>query len=1006
MDKVLKNYHSIISKATLGSILIDNVGRVVAVNEAFARLVDIKPRTLKQAGSVYKYERFVEAGMSESFKNCIVKNRQIVSEHYYRGKGSSGIFIRVIIVPILSAGNEIAGAWALVDDISHFKKIELDLKASEEKYKSLVEATADGIMIIQDGVYKYLNGSAASMLGLGRQDLVGKQFVDYILPDYRDQIVSRYEVRIAGGDQPDNIVIRVITMRGELRFMELSSARIMYDDRPAVLLFMKDVSDWKIVQDKLDEEREKAQRYLDTAEVIILVLDEKGTVTLINRKGTQVLGYSEQEMLGKNWFDSFLPERMREKSRALFKSFISGEKPVPGNLTGSAIAAGEQEKSIFWYNAILRDETGRITGSIHSGTDITEQKEMQKELSMRAHLLDLATDSIYMLDEQGNFIYINENTWKTRGYERQELMRMNIRDIVAGEGKMKVGQRINEIFVRGEYIFESMHLCKDGSTFPVEIRSRTSMHNEKKCLVNIARDITDRKLADQVLSRSEERFRTILEEMDNGYFELDLHGQYIFANDAMCKILGLNRSDIISKHFSSFIDRGDVKFSEKIKTIINEVVNKGIAVSGLFGTIIKGDGTRRIIGISTSPMKDTGGKISGVRGITRDITDRMKMEQQLLIASKLASIGELAAGVAHEINNPLTAITGFAQLLMAEAALPEQVKKDLEKIYSQSQRAAKIVQNLLTFSRNYSLEKKIINVNDVILKTLDMRSYEHKVNNIDVITELMPGLPGISADENQIQQVILNIIVNAEQSIIAKNRTGIIKITTVIADSKIRIMIADNGSGIAEGLVDRIFDPFFTTKDVGSGTGLGLSVCHGIITKHGGTLNAESVEGSGATFIIQLPVASEEEIKAAEIPVVMQKPGEKSAVTRSVLVVDDEAVIRDILQRILSEKGYEVDSAESGAEGLEQMEKREYDIYLLDIKMPGINGKDLYEAINEHSPHLIDRVIFITGDTITRSTQDFLDSTSRIYLSKPFDFTRLIGSIEDCIKSRETGRII
>jgi CheY-like chemotaxis protein len=171
------------------------------------------------------------------------------------------------------------------------------------------------------------------------------------------------------------------------------------------------------------------------------------------------------------------------------------------------------------------------------------------------------------------------------------------------------------------------------------------------------------------------------------------------------------------------------------------------------------------------------------------------------------------------------------------------------------------------------------------------------------------------------------------------------------------------------------FDPFFTTKKVGSGTGLGLSVCHGIITKHDGTLSAESIEGSGTTFIIELPAASKEEIAVAEVPRITRKVSERSGEKKSILVVDDEVVIRDILQRILSEQEFEVDAAESGSEGLEKMEKREYDTYLLDIKMPGIDGKDLFEAISRNSPHLASRVIFITAIQ--------LPSQHRIFLNLP-----------------------
>jgi PAS domain S-box-containing protein len=654
-----------------------------------------------------------------------------------------------------------------------------------------------------------------------------------------------------------------------------------------------------------------------------------------------------------------------------------------------------EERIIAWRNALLKDDAGRITGVVWSGEDITDRKKIDSELSLRTQLLDLAIDSIYVIDAAGHVVLANEASWRTLGYSETEFLGINITKIVDPKSRTVMAERIKKVFQDGEITYESAHYRKDGSLVPVEVHGRLVVVDGKKLISCIARDMTERKLTEEVLKRSEERFRTILEDMDNGYFELDKKSHYVFVNDAMCKILGYSRADIVAKHFGSFIDQSDEKFVENSRAIMDEAIRTGMTLSGLFGTIVKGDGSRRIIGVSVSPLRDATGNIAGIRGITRDITDRMKMEQQLLMAGKLASIGELAAGVAHEINNPLTAIMGYAQLLAAQDDIPEHIKLDLDKIFNQSQRAARIVQNLLTFARSYSLEKKIIDINELILKSLELRSYEHNVGNIEVTVDLQPGLPGISADENQIQQVLLNIIINAEHAITSKKREGKIKVTTMLDNSMVKIILADDGPGIPRQMLERLFDPFFTTKEVGQGTGLGLSVCHGIVTKHGGRIYAESVEGQGAVFIVELPASREGKAKEQGPPIKLGKGSPKVGISKKILVVDDELVIRDILLRILSEKGYNVESAASGTEGLDKIMNTEYDVYLLDIKMPGVDGRDIYEAISEKFPLLLNRVIFITGDTITRSTLDFLETTGREYLSKPLDFSRLINTIEE-----------
>lgn len=995
---MLKNYGRIISKAPFCSLLIDSNGQYISANIVALQLLGLSGKKLKAGFNLLEYKPFIDAGIDVKLRECMVTGRPSLSEHILPSAKNKRTYILLSLSPVRQKGNKCAGIWIAIDDTTVVRHVEDALKETEDQFRAVIEHAIDGIAIVQDGVYRYANPAFCRIMGVKPEDMTGVSYLTFIDPESRDAVIQRFNDRQAGREVLYPYEVKVRNAAGEIRDIEYSGRFMRFEGKAADLLFVRDITEKKRIENELKNEQRRSQNYLDTAEVILLVLDREGRVVLVNRKGKQVFGYDESEIIGQSWFDLFLIKSNREKARAVYHKYISGELPVASTVVSRIMTAGNKIKYISWHSALLKDDTGNIIGTIHSGTDITRQRQLERQLEMRARLLDLAIDSIYMLDEEGNFRYVNESTCKTRGYTREELIGKNVRELVSDDNKQLADQRIRELLDHGELIFESLHRRKDGTYFPVDVHASRVEIEGRIFLTAIARDISERKLADQVLSRSEERFRTILDEMDNGYFELDSHGYYIFVNDAMCKILGLSRSDIIAKHFSAFVDPADEKFLENI-VYIEQTVSRGDKVSGIFGTIIKGDGTRRIIGISISAMKDHEGRIVGVRGITRDITDRMKMEQQLVIASKLASIGELAAGVAHEINNPLTAITGFAQLLIAEEGLPAQVKQDLEKIYLQSQRAAKIVQNLLTFSRSYQLERQVIDINDLILKTLEMRSYEHRVSNIEVISDLARDLPGVLADENQIQQVMLNVIVNAEQAIIAGRRSGIIKVATSQAGRGVRVTIADNGPGIPQGIIEKIFDPFFTTKAVGSGTGLGLSVCHGIITKHGGTISADSVEGAGATFTIELPAAKEEKMAAAAIPVIPKKAAAGSGRKTGILVVDDEVVIRDILQRILSERGYEVDLAESGAEGLNKMETREYDVYLLDIKMPGIDGRDLFEVVTKNFPYIAGRIIFITGDTITQSTQEFLNSTGRPYLSKPFNFSSLIALIEETIKA-------
>jgi len=237
-----------------------------------------------------------------------------------------------------------------------------------------------------------------------------------------------------------------------------------------------------------------------------------------------------------------------------------------------------------------------------------------------------------------------------------------------------------------------------------------------------------------------------------------------------------------------------------------------------------------------------------------DITERKQMEQQLQLAGRLAAVGELSAGVAHELNNPLAAVQAYAQFLSARDDLDESIKMDVETIYKEAQRATKITENLLSFARRRNIEKEPISINEVLERSLKVYAYRMEVNSIQIMRELNPDLPMIRADSNQIQQVFTNIIINAEQAMMEAHGTGKLIIKTGITGDMIRIEFTDNGPGILQNNLKAIFDPFFTTKGVGKGTGLGLSICYGIVQEHGGHLYCESKPGKGATFIVALPV--------------------------------------------------------------------------------------------------------------------------------------------------------
>jgi signal transduction histidine kinase len=258
-----------------------------------------------------------------------------------------------------------------------------------------------------------------------------------------------------------------------------------------------------------------------------------------------------------------------------------------------------------------------------------------------------------------------------------------------------------------------------------------------------------------------------------------------------------------------------------------------------------------------------------LRDVTNDKQmeeEKRRLEEQIQLAGRLAAVGELAAGVAHELNNPIAAIQGFAQLLKGRKNLDATINRDLETIYKESQRASKITQNLLAFARKHEPEKSFISLNEALEKTLELRAHQMEVNNIELVVELAPDLPKTMGDFHQMQQVFMNIINNAEQAMVEAHGKGQLVVQTRRVGRMIQMTFTDNGPGISEENLEKVFDPFFTTKEVGKGTGLGLSICYGLVQAHGGRIYAKSKLGEGTTFVVEIPIVSEKQpISAADL---------------------------------------------------------------------------------------------------------------------------------------------
>jgi two-component system, NtrC family, sensor kinase len=710
-------------------------------------------------------------------------------------------------------------------------------------------------------------------------------------------------------------------------------------------------------------------------------LDTDTKVVQANEGFERIFGYSLEEIKGRAIKELIVPKDRIEETSAVSRTVSNGQvfrkEFVRIRKDGSPI-----DVSLVAYPIRL---DGKVVGTYSIYSDITKRKQMEQTLreaeEEKSTLLEEAPVSIIHADLNGRITYVNKRFEVESGYLREEVIGKIAFELgwFSGDTAKYLAERM-AARLRGDAAkhWETQFRCRDGHRIWIELEGKvTSKVGAPVGYQIVASNVTERKEAEEALRQSEEKYRTILEEMEDAYFEVDLGGHLTFVNNSVCRDLGYSREELIGMSYRAFTAENDI---DSVFRVFNEVYRTGVPNKGSPWKTIRKDGVQGFAETSISPLRDNTGEIIGFRGVGRDITDRRKTEQKLrqseenyrtlfnnsvigtvvldadtarivminqaalkmfgftspeeasreeafdfvlpddkeryleitktavfkqnshegyqvraltkegreiwinmtaakvmhegrlatlisftditeqmrqrerlMMTDRMASLGELAAGTAHELNNPLTSILGFSQLLM-ERNVPDDIREDVKIIYSEAQRAANVTKDLLTFARKQAPVKQLNQINSVVEDVLELRAYVHEMNGIEVKKHLARDLPELMVDYFQMQQVFLNIIINAEYFMSEAHNGGTLTITTKKQNGTVVISIADDGPGIPPENLKRVFDPFFTTKEAGKGTGLGLSICHGIVTEHGGQIYVKSQLGKGAIVLVELPV--------------------------------------------------------------------------------------------------------------------------------------------------------
>ena len=748
---------------------------------------------------------------------------------------------------------------------------------------------------------------------------------------------------------------------------------------------------------------------VNNSELGIVSLDKDMRIIGCNKAFEGLFLYEQAEVEGKTLDDLIVGSDQLEQAIGYTKTSLTGK-----SIQGSGQRKRKDGTLIeVRFGGIPVTVDGEVVGSYGVYEDVTPLREAEdalrrSEQAFRA-LLNAATDTAILIDTSYRILALNEIAATRLGYRSKELVGKNLLDLfpsdVAEIRKANL-EKVIETERPVRFLDRREKMLFDSNYFPM-----TAPEGKVTRIAIFARDITAQEQAEKALRESEEKYRTILESIEEGYYETDPSGNFTFFNDSLCAIFGYTRDELLGMNYKKNTDRAA---ADRLYQVFNKVYRTGKPSKGAEYKIFGKDGSTRYVEVSVSLLKDTEGKHVGFRGITRDVTKRKldeqekaRLEAQFQQAQKMEATGKLAGGIAHDFNNLLMAIQGNASLILLDKDSSHPDYERLKNIEQYIRDAANLTKQLLGFARGGRYELEPTNPNDLLKRSSNMFGRTKK--EISIHPKYQEDIWGVEVDRGQIEQVLVNLYINAWQAmpgggdlyLETENVTldkNYVKPFDAEPGRYVKIMVADTGVGMDEKTRQRIFDPFFTTKEMGRGTGLGLASAYGIIKNHGGIINVYSEKGAGATFSIYLPAIDAERIgQSAE----SENKDEMPLGTETVLLVDDEDMIIEAGEQLLEELGYKVLSARSGSEAIEIVSKAHRakgeekegqeryapDLVILDMIMPDMGGGDTFDRLKEIDPDI--KVLLSSGYSINGQATEILDRGCDGFIQKPFNINQL-----------------
>jgi len=913
-------------------------------------------------------------------------------------------------------------------DITERKLAEADGKANRAKLEAALSSMTDAVFITdnQGKVIEYNN----AFLAFHRFHDIDKHspgldqfphFLEIFKADGSPATATERAVpRALRGESASNVEYALRhKVTGETWVGSYSFSPILGRDGSitGAVVAARDITELKRVQQRLTDSEARHRALVEAAFDCIWELDAEGRYRFISPQVNKLLGYTPEEMLNRTPSD-FMPAERADQERMLFakaaaehRPFIAVEK-VSLHKDGHRVVLETSGVPVFGPGGAFRGYHG-------IQRDVTERRKAEEALreSERHHraILQTAMDGICQIGREGHLVEVNNAYCQMTGYSEQELLAMRAADMDALESPAEVAHHIKRIALRGDDRFESALRRKDGSTFPVEVCTQYKEDNGGY-VVAFVRDISERKRVEQALRESEERWKYALEGSGDGVWDWNRHTGVLHFTDQWKTIAGYSDEEI-GTSVREWLSRIHPDDYTAVFAAWNSHV-RGDAASFMSEHRLRcKDGTYKwVLGRGKVIECNANGKPTRVIGTMSDITarkhadeERAELESQLLQAQKMESIGRLAGGVAHDFNNLLTVINGYSQMLLAKVDGDVALRPGLTEIYRAGKRAAALTGQLLSFSRKQMLQPLVLDLNRVIdrMRTMLARLVGE---DVELRINLRDESIKVHADPHQLEQMIMNLAVNARdampsggslviQAAIAQPNQFPSQATTEDRTRRWAVLtVTDTGIGMNPETQKRIFEPFFTTKEVGRGSGLGLAMVQGTVSQSGGHISVFSDPGHGTTFLIWLPLASgavtEERANPAPAPPPLGG-------RETILAVEDQPEVRSYTEAVLKSYGYNVLTA-SGAEQAEALcatHDGQIDLLLTDVVMPLQSGPELSARLTAAHPGL--RVVYMSGYTDNLAVQPSESGQDVGFIQKPFSPQELATVVRSTLEPIE-----